>query len=308
MRLIFLFLVLSIPALAQSGWKKVPLPDSHGLYLEKGRPSKKAGYDIWQTTITPRGWLLLFPGMGMSDLEGETAIARNMVSYGIVTVVPRINNRLFWEQQAEKAIEAVVTAIRQEEGLTDSLAVFIGGFSSGGHLALTLAENRLLSGQRVDAVFAVDPPTDLLAYYEMGQRRIQMNACPLLIREGKQMVEMLEKYFGGSPSADTCSRYSAYSRAGGGRAKVLTQTPVRLYAEPDTAFWKKEFCGAIEYEDLNAASATRLMQFLQDAGNKQAKLILTQHKGFWRGRRFPHAWSIAEPAELAEWLGSMLKK
>lgn len=303
---LFWLIAFCLPVSAQPGWKKETFPSSGDVYVEDGRKSAGTGFFRWETTAPVRGLLFLFPGLGLSDLEGETHIARQMAVRGIVTVVPRINNRLFWDTAAEKAMAETMT--RVWETLPDSILVFAGGFSAGGHLALTFAESRLEAGKPLSAVFAIDPPTDLAAFYRMGQRRMAMKSCRLLVREGKSMTQNLENALGGSPETAT-GEYrlrSAFFSPDGGRAKRLIHTAVRVYAEPDTAFWQKEFCPAISYEDLNAASAGRMVDFLRKEGNTQARFIVTQGKGYLRGRRFPHAWSVADPEELADWLAGLL--
>jgi hypothetical protein len=62
-----------------------------------------------------------------------------------------------------------------------------------------------------------------------------------------------------------------------------------------------------EYKDLNADSGEAMIDFLQKAGNAQAQFVKTRGKGFRKGMRFPHAWTIVDAAECIGWLKSHLE-
>lgn len=56
--------------------------------------------------------------------------------------------------------------------------------------------------------------------------------------------------------------------------------------------------------DLNTLDASMLINALRLMGNKNAKLVLTNNKGYRKltGRKNPHSWSIADAEETISWL------
>ena len=92
----------------------------------------------------------------------------------------------------------------------------------------------------------------------------------------------------------------------GGNARYLRRLPVRLYCEPDLAFWQQHYCTSLQLADLNAPSVAAFVACLQRQGNAQATYIQTTGKGFQGKHRMPHSWSIVEAADCAAWLAAVL--
>jgi hypothetical protein len=147
-------------------------------------------------------------------------------------------------------------------------------------------------------------------FWQLGQRRIAQNCSKLLRKEGQRIVSSLTKAFGGSP--DTFPQLylngSAFSDIDslGGNAQWLKSTPVRVYAEPDLAYWREHYCPVFTVDDLNARTAERMIERLRKLGNPQAQYIETNGRGFVGGHRFPHAWSILDASECVAWLQQLL--
>lgn len=127
--------------------------------------------------------------------------------------------------------------------------------------------------------------------------------------------KMLASTFGGSP----VEKRAAYVRAapltvsepGGGNARLLKDTPVRAYSEPDVV-WAIENWSS-DYYCLNALNQAALVLELKFLGNKNAELITTSGRGYRaefvpetgryrKGERSPHSWMIVDERDLADWV------
>jgi hypothetical protein len=75
-----------------------------------------------------------------------------------------------------------------------------------------------------------------------------------------------------------------------------------LISEPDI-MWQMEERNRSIY-DLNTLDCSLVINSLRLLGNKNAKLVLTNNKGFRKltGKKNPHSWSIAEAEETVNWL------
>ena len=92
----------------------------------------------------------------------------------------------------------------------------------------------------------------------------------------------------------------------GGNARLLKDTPIRIYIEPDLK-WRVENWNQDVYSS-NMLDATALINVLRLLGNNNAELINTSGAGYRRdGSRNPHSWSIVDERDLAQWLSGYLK-
>ncbi|OUJ70421.1 hypothetical protein BXP70_23940 [Hymenobacter crusticola] len=285
--------------------------DPTHLYRTRKVSHELALYLLPAQSPTPRGVLLLLPGFGgpAESVFQETALGQEASQAGFVTVVPTLNNRLYLDSSSMYFLDDVLRhLLRQYPSVGPNLV--IGGFSAGGHLALTYAET--LVGDttrlplRVKAVFGVDPPVDLANFWQTGQRRIAQACSPLLVREGRSMAATLTQAFGGSPEQvpGAYRQYSAFSSSDstGGNLALLRTIPVRVYCEPDLSFWREHYCPTMQLEDLNTPMLQQLIHCLQRQGNRQAEYLETRGKGRVGKRPFPHSWSIVDAPECIRWL------
>jgi hypothetical protein len=84
--------------------------------------------------------------------------------------------------------------------------------------------------------------------------------------------------------------------------KPLINCPILLISEPEM-IWQMEERNRSMYE-LNTLDCSLVINSLRLLGNKNAKLILTNDKGYRKlsGRKNPHSWSIADPEQTVNWL------
>ena len=314
---LLMLLLLVMPAMAQPVQRQRVQPTDPADLYRNGRHARELAYYSLAPAGPPRGVLLLLPGLGC-PAEGvfkETTLAQEAVRAGFVAVVPTLNNRLYLDSAGTRLLEQVLSQVaRQYPTVGHNLC--IGGFSAGGQLALAYAEGLLRDttrqNWRVKAVFGVDPPADLANLWHRGQRSIAQNCSSLLVRGGQSTLKTLEAAFGGSPEqfAAVYQQHSAFINTSptGGNLAWLATTPVRVYCEPDMAYWRWHLCATMQLEDLNAVTLRQLVACLQRQGNTRAEYLETTGKGRLNGRQFPHAWSIVDVPECVQWLQACLNQ
>lgn len=278
-------------------------------------PAKRIFYQLDPTASPARGLLVLLPGRGQParGVFKATRLAQEAAQRGFVVLVLDLNNRICLNTADSRFLdEAIEQAVRQYPAVGRQLV--LGGFSAGGQLALAYAETLVRDSTqrpwRVRAVVGVDPPLDLAAHYMRSQYHLDQQDCPVWRSSDQRIVSELTNELGGSP-AQVPAAYlarSAYSRSdsAGGNARWLRALPVRMYCEPDLAFFQQQYCAALQPTDLNAYNIQGFVAQLQRLGNKRAYYIQTTGKGFDGKQRMPHSWSIVDAADCAAWLRACL--
>lgn len=272
-------------------------------------------YQLAPVQQQPIGLLVMLPGRGepARDVFRASRLAHEATARGLLVLALGLNDRVYLDSLSLQVLDA---AIGQAVQANPTLAahVALAGFSAGGQLALAYAETvRRDSTHRpwqIRAVLGVDPPVDLVAHWQRAQRQWAAADCPALQASNQRIVQELTAAFGGSP-AQVPAVYqtrSAFVQGDslGGNARYLRRLPLRLYCEPDVAFWQQHYCASFQLRDLNAPSVAALVACLQRQGNRQATYVQTTGKGFQGPQRMPHAWSIVEAADGAAWLAAML--
>ncbi|TGE06217.1 alpha/beta hydrolase [Hymenobacter fodinae] len=311
-------LIAGLPLAAQTAHKqRLPLRDQTHLYRPNKPTSELAFYLLPARSPVPRGVLLLLPGLGgkAQHVFQETALGQQASQAGFVTVVPTLNNRLYLDSAGTCFLDEVLRRVTQQYPSVGG-NLFIGGFSAGGHVALTYAEtlvrNTARLPLRVNAVFSVDSPVDLASFWQVGQRQAAQNCHPLLVQGGRSTMATLTHAFGGTPDQRPAAyrQYSAFSSSDptGGNLVLLKSTPVRVYCEPDLNFWRQHYCPTWQLEDLNAAMLKTMIETLRRQGNMRAEYLETHGKGRMGQRPFPHSWSIVDAPECIRWLQSFVQE
>ncbi|MBF9141981.1 alpha/beta fold hydrolase family protein [Hymenobacter properus] len=317
--LVWLFTLLSLASAAMAQpvqRQRVQSNDPVDIY-RNGKHAGELAYYLMAPAGPPRGVLLLLPGLAC-PAEGvfkETALAQEAARSGFVVAVPTLNNRLYLDSAGTRLLGQVLNRVAQQYP-TAGRNLCLGGFSAGGQLALAYAEQLVRDSVRqtwrVKAVFGVDPPADLANLWQRGQRDIDRNCSALLVRGGQSTLKTLGDAFGGSPEQVPAvyQQYSAFINTSptGGNLSQLAATPVRVYCEPDMAYWRWHLCATMQLEDLNAVTLRQLVDCLQRQGNTRAEYIETTGKGKLKGRQFPHSWSIVDAPECVQWLQTCLSR
>ncbi len=124
--------------------------------------------------------------------------------------------------------------------------------------------------------------------------------------EADYFIKRLQYEFQSTPYIDKTpfhiiSPYS-FSDTNQTNIQTLKDCPILLISEPDI-MWQMEERNRSMY-DLNTLDASMLINALRLMDNKNAKLVLTNNKGYRKltGRKNPHSWSIADAEETISWL------
>ena len=274
----------------------------------------------WETETGFRGsYALLAPDDSVRGLvllvgaPGDAGLPVLLRQRGIATVQPDIRPwTMFLRREEIEGLGAVVDHAAGRLGVP-SISVVAGGISLGGTGAVRYTEECLIRGcgrAAPAAVFAVDAPLDMRRLWDATNTMAAWGAEEGNLPEAVVVLERLAVALGGPPSAAPAaylgSSAFAYTDRRGGNARVLVDTPVRLYIEPDMDYWIGE--RRYDYYTINAFDAAAMVNRLLILGNTRAELIVTSGKGYRPdGTRNPHSWSIVDEPELADWIVRQLR-
>ncbi|MBN8504668.1 MAG: hypothetical protein J0L58_09315 [Burkholderiales bacterium] len=276
-------------------------------------------FRLWQGTEGRRLVLLLPPFGGDADYYRSSKLPQLLAVRGIDLAVLHTHATGFLERAELARLDRLIGVLLQRYARPPA-RVAIGGFSAGGFAALRYAQWAAEAGTyppaneaprlRPVAAFSVDAPLDLVRWYEglkRGRDRLLAHrpSSPYL-GEMKYLVPFLEGLMGGSPERALAayegqSVFSA-ARTDGGNARWLRDVALRLYTEPDAAFFVEQ---GLDWVSSNSSDQLALTALLRLQGHHQVSLVLTQGRGIrpeLGNARMPHAWSIVDEPELADWL------
>lgn len=256
---------------------------------------------------TSEAVLLLFGGFpeDAERIEKEFPIT-DLANEKDVAVVYLNFNRKIWLKEEEKiqlalSLQKIFTANNLP---TDK--IYIGGFSSGGTMALLissfLAENSEYNIEP-QGVFIIDSPIDLSELYHIANLNVERNFSEMAVEESAWMIQTFDEKLG-NPN-ENIKPYETYSVFTFETKNIqnliaLENTKLRFYTEPDKIWWKENM-GA-DYEQMNAFHIKRLSEFLT-SNNFNVEYIPTENRGFRsNGERHPHSWSIVDKEELLQWI------
>ncbi|MEA5260009.1 hypothetical protein VB264_19585 [Arcicella aquatica] len=251
------------------------------------------------------GVLVLLPGSGENpkSIFEKTNLPQIMANNGYLILAPELHNSLFADQSTIKELDKICKTQCDKYKV---LSLMIGGFSSGGAVAVGYAEYLVKSDTSniLKGVFTIDPPLDLTRLYASALRRINYQCKGLIMKEGYAIKGILENTLGGSPDSkpEQYLIHSSYSAndSEGGNAKYLKSIPIRLYTEPDLDFVRRTYCTDLQIDDINAYDLESLYKFLLKIGNKNVEYITTRGRGF-------HSWNIVDAPDCANWMMSISK-
>ncbi len=290
--------------------------DPYDLYANFDKDSTTLFYEKLIPKNKPVGVLVILPGSGegIEDVKKQITLHTLAVQKNLLVIFPSINwgtNKHIPEHQF---LDTIFKEIVKQYNVPKDKFV-IGGFSGGGMVALTYAEKANSHSDstfiKPKAIFGVDPPLDYARLWNHCKKDIERNFSEPAIQEGKWIMERYTKEFGGSPEQfpENYIKYSifSYSQKDGGNAKYLINTPVLLYNEPDILWAMKN--RHRDYYDMNCVDIAAMINYLQQQGNKNAQLIVTNNKGKrLNGMRHPHSWSIMNSQQCLDWIMKQLSK
>lgn len=265
-------------------------------------------YELSKPTQNLKKVLVLFGGFPETPeiIKREFTIQELAMENNMAVLYMNYNQKLWLEESEKQKLAELLQQIFAENKLPTN-DTYVGGFSSGGNVAMLmgsfLVENK---GFKLapKGVFLVDSPIDLVALYKSSEKNVAQNFSPISVQESTWIIETLGRQFG-NPS-DDISKYqkSAVYTSNTDHIdnlKGLKNTKIRLYTEPDTLWWKEN--RKADYDQMNACYLKKLAASLQNAGFSQVEYIATENKGYRaNGDRHPHSWSIVDKKALIKWM------
>ncbi len=269
-----------------------------------------------------KGAIVLFPGFYQTPEEiiVETDLDELCTKNGYLFVVPiQKRNSLPFEIGSVRFMRDLILEIYKEHQIEDENLI-IGGFSSGGSLALLYSEGILsgkITGIKPKAPFMVDSPIDnervalnelkssILKNLDIETDRYR-NASAYFIYKfkesfGQNYLENSE-FYNSSPYVRSDTSLS--------NIKPLVSLPIRFYSEPDFEYFFDRDSLKFDPNLMNILDGAPLINDLRYLGNTKSELIITKNKGYRRVQniRHPHSMSIVESQEFLSWVESILDK
>lgn len=202
---------------------------------------KKDDYELSKPIENTKGVLVLFGGYPekVEDIKREFKILDIAKKNGIAIVFMNYNKKLWLEENEKKELAEQLKSIFLENKLPSD-NIYIGGFSSGGNVALLIGHYLNENDEYLltpNGIFIVDSPIDLAALYFSSEKNMERNFSNVSIQESTWIIETLGKQFG-NPHNDIAAyeEYSVFTSKTKNidNIKNLKDTKIRLYTEPDT--------------------------------------------------------------------------
>ncbi|MFY7733407.1 MAG: hypothetical protein ACOVSR_07960 [Bacteroidia bacterium] len=266
----------------------------------------------YKPSIEPTGLLLLLTSFGETpkNAANETTIQTVAAKNGLITVFASLQygtQTFFIDSLSQFNLDALIPTIQKKYNLTDK-PLYLGGFSLGGSGIIKYAERAYSSKTLVKpkAIFAIDAPIDFEKMYYSLEYAAKYSTVNIAKMEADYFIKRLQYEFQSTPYIDKTPFHiiSPYSFSDTIQTNIqpLKDCPILLISEPDI-IWQMEERNRSMY-DLNTLDASMVINALRLMGNKKAKLVLTNNKGYRKltGRKNPHSWSIADAEETVSWL------
>lgn len=251
--------------------------------------------------------LILFPCFpcDAAHTKEEAPFLQTLLDQKISVLMLNLNQKIFLKTTEKKSIARMITRILGTHEL-ESDRTFLGGFSSGGNIAMLMTSYLLRTKHWTwpKGVFVVDSPLDLSLLYQNAEHDLQLDVSKAATEEANFLIPYFQTHLGAP--YDSLENYEAHSVYTFSTHFYRTLLPlryikVRLYAEP-ALDWQRMNRGR-EYEHLNAYQLEQTAQALKALGNEQTAFITSENKGYRKnGVRHPHSWSIVDGPDLAKWI------
>lgn len=269
-------------------------------------------YIAYKPSIEPIGLLLLLTSFGETpqNAANETNIQNIAAKNGLITVFASLKygtQTFFIYSLSQSNIDKLIIYLQRKYSIMDK-PLYLGGFSLGGSGVVKYAERANGSNSLVKpkAIFAIDPPLDFEKMYFSLEYAVMHSKVDISKQEADYFIKRLQYEFQSTPYIDKTPFHSispySFSDTTQTNIKLLINCPIMLISEPDI-MWQMEERNRSIY-DLNTLDCSLVINSLRLLGNKNAKLVLTNNKGFRKltGKKNPHSWSIAEAEETVNWL------
>ncbi|MDR6920213.1 hypothetical protein [Chryseobacterium sp. 2987] len=267
---------------------------------------KEDQYEL-HTAQKQKAVLVLFPCFPCDSehTKTEAGFLKDIEKEGISVLLLNYNGKLFLTEAEKKEYTSALEAIFDKNKIEKN-NIFIGGFSSGGNVALLLSDHLIKNKSSIQpkGLLVVDSPVDLEKLYHNAERDVAANVDPAAVEEGEFLVELFESELGKpDENLEKYKEVSPYLISVNSTENIqyLKGIKTRFYCEPDLE-WQQKHRGR-KFENLNAFMLKKANQSLINLGSRTSEYIETQNRGIRaNGKKHPHSWNIVERGELVKWL------
>lgn len=269
--------------------------------------SVKNNYYELTKAVDQKAVLVLYPCFpcNAENTKAEASFLKDLEKKGITTLLLNDNQKLFLTETEKNGYAKSLNSIFDKNRIKKE-NVFMGGFSSGGNVALLLSSYLIKNNNPIQpkGLLVVDSPVDLEQLYRNAQKDIAANAAPEAVEEGKFLTSLFEKELG--KPQENPEKYkiaSPYLISGNSIENIqyLKEIKTRFYCEPDLEWQQKN--RERKFEDLNALMLKKANESLHHLGNQNSEYIETKNRGIRaNGKKHPHSWNLVEQGELVKWM------
>lgn len=275
-------------------------------YVNEIKASHKKLYEL---NIAPqqKAVLILFPcfSCNIENTKYEAKFLENLENEGITTLLLNYNRKLYLSESEKKEYSKELNLIFERNKIAKE-NIFIGGFSSGGNLAVLLS-NHLIKTQdslHLKGLFVVDSPLDLERLYSGALNDIKKNISKEAVEEANYLMPLLNSEIGNpKESIESYKTLSPYLVSCDSKVNIgyLKNIKIRFYCEPDLEWYLVNKNRT--YEELNAFHLEKAYNSLLKSGAEKAEFIKTSNRGIDAiGNKKPHSWNLVEKENLLKWI------
>jgi hypothetical protein len=242
------------------------------------------------------------PPSGLSNLAAERGI---MTIYCVTT---DIFSDFHVREKSLGLLDDIIQEVIEQHQISPGKFVTIGGSLSGAcaaKFAQFCAEGKSKYDLSPAGILLIDPVLDFERMWREQSNAFERNFNKAAYEEGKWILPIMRKIFGGSPSENLNAYHDlspfCYSAKEGGNAKLLKNTRIRMITEVDVHWWIEN--RGKDYYDINAIDCAALTNQMKLFGNDKVDLIITSGKGYREdGTRHPHSWTVVDEQETMNWI------
>lgn len=278
-------------------------------------PKVNPGYTLWVPEKGPVKGLIVFTHPRRDTINQDSLITQALKNQ-LGVLFATTDNRLefFFEDSGMLEIEKYIHQAMQQFDIPKQNLLYCG-MSLEGTRAMKLAIFGQMKGSKHHlkprAIAICDAPLDMIRFHKEMIKAKDLAFHSAAANEGAWVSAYLEKNLGGTPSdtLDAYLRYSPYSYLNNGapNLEALKGIAVRAYTEPDVEWWMET--RRKDYYAMNAIDLAAMINTLNNLGNKEAELILTEDQGYHPdGTRHPHSWSIVDEQEMIQWFLTLIRE
>lgn len=289
--------------------------DPSGLYINDGNSTELFYYKFVPKNAI-KGVLVILPSGGeiIENTLRQISLYKIAVEKGIMVIVPSINWSSYNRDAEFNMLDKIFSKIVENHKVAKNKFI-IGGLSNGAMISLTYAERAIKNPGKhyliPKGIFALDAPLDEARFYKYCEREIKRNIVQAGVDEARLIKNNWDKIYGGSPDQfpEKYIENSIYSYGAkeGGNAKYLKEIPLLMFTDMDTDWLINE--RHRDLYDWNGIDIISMINQLKILGNENAKVIVSQGKGFrLDGTKNPHSWSIMNSEVCLNWILETLDK